>query len=133
MKNYPMAKEWLKASYYDLEVIKEILDNKHLTHMSAFHAQQALEKTLKAVLELHNQEIPKIHNVKKLLKLTKEYIRFSVDIETIVKIDTLYIESRYPGDMGLLPYGQPTVQDAEKFYQVACDLFNEVSGIVDEG
>jgi hypothetical protein len=39
--------EFFKASSYDLEVIKEILDNKNLTHMSAFHAQQALEKSLR--------------------------------------------------------------------------------------
>jgi len=66
VKNHQMAKEWLKASSYDLEVIKEILDNENLTHMSAFHAQQSLEKALKAVLEFHNQEIPKIHNIKNI-------------------------------------------------------------------
>jgi HEPN domain-containing protein len=130
MKNYQMAKEWLKASSYDLEVIKEILENENLTHMSAFHAQQALEKVLKAVLEFHTQKIPKIHNIKKLLNLTKEYLDLNVDIDIIIKIDTLYIESRYPGDMGLLPYGQPTVQDAKEFYQIANDFFDEGEKII---
>ena len=131
MKNHQMAKEWLKASNYDLEVIVEILDNENLTHMSAFHAQQSLEKTLKAVLEFHNQEIPKIHNIKKLLKLTKEYIGLDVDIDVIIKIDTLYIESRYPGDMGLLPYGQPTIEDAKEFYSLALRIFEDVSNTLD--
>jgi HEPN domain-containing protein len=131
MKNYSMAKEWLKASNYDLEVIREILKNRHLTHMSAFHAQQSLEKSLKAILEFHNQKVPKIHNIKKLLNLTKEYISFDTDIDTIIQIDTLYIESRYPGDMGLLPYGQPTLNDAKEFYKFANDIFDKVCNILD--
>jgi len=131
MKNYLMAKEWLKASDYDLEVIREILENKYLTHMSAFHAQQSLEKSLKSILEFHNQKVPKIHNIKKLLKLAKKYISFDTDIDTIIKIDTLYIESRYPGDMGLLPYGQPTIKDAKEFYRFANDVFDKVCNILD--
>ena len=131
MKNYSMAKEWLKASNYDLEVIREILENRHLTHMSAFHAQQSLEKSLKAILEFHNQKVPKIHNIKKLLNLTKEYISFDTNIDTIIQIDTLYIESRYPGDMGLLPYGQPTIDDAKEFYKFANDIFDKVCNILD--
>jgi len=131
MKNYQMAKEWLKASNYDLEVIKEILENRNLTHMCAFHAQQSIEKSLKSILEFHNQKIPKIHNIKKLLKSTKEYIKFDADIDTIIKIDTLYIDSRYPGDMGLLPYGQPTVDDAKEFYEFANDVFDRVCEILE--
>jgi HEPN domain-containing protein len=126
MKNSQMAKEWLKASNYDLEVIEEILDNENLTQMSAFHAQQAIEKALKAVLEFHNQKIPKIHNIKKLINLTKEYIYLNIDVNIIITIDTLYIESRYPGDTGLLPYGQPTVADAKEFYKIAQTVFNDI-------
>jgi HEPN domain-containing protein len=50
----------------------------------------------------------------------------------IIKIDTLYIESRYPGDMGLLPYGQPTVDDAQEFFQIANDFFDEVDKLIVE-
>ena len=131
MKNHSMAKEWLKASNYDLEVIREILENRYLTHMSAFHAQQSLEKSLKSILEFHNQKVPKIHNIKKLLKLTKKYISFDTDIDTVIKIDTLYIESRYPGDMGLLPYGQPTLNDAKEFYEFANYIFDKICNILD--
>ncbi len=130
MKNHSMAKEWLKASNYDLEVIREILENKHLTHISAFHAQQSLEKSLKSILEFYNQKVPKIHNIKKLLKLTKKHISFDTDVDIIIKIDTIYIESRYPGDMGLLPYGKPTIDDAKKFYEFANGVFNEVCEIL---
>ena len=62
MHNYNMAKEWIKASLIDLKVINEIIDNKNLTSMTAFHSQQSIEKSLKAILEYHNQDIPKITN-----------------------------------------------------------------------
>ena len=46
--------------------------------------------------------------------------------DLIQLLDTLYIESRYPGDMGLLPYGKPTLKDAKEFYDFAQKLFDDV-------
>ena len=34
-----------------------------LSHIVAFHAQQSIEKVFKAILEEHNMEMPKIHNL----------------------------------------------------------------------
>ena len=126
MKNISMAREWLKASVIDLKVIKEIITNKDLSSMTAFHSQQSIEKSLKSVLEYYGEEVPKIHQIKKLINLTSKYILFDIDMEIILKIDTLYIDSRYPGDMGLLPYGKPTLNDAEEFYDFALMIFDKV-------
>lgn len=130
MLNIDMSKEWVKAAKVDLGVIHEIIDNDCLTTMTAFHAQQSIEKCLKALLELYNQEVPKVHSIQKLLKRTSEYITIDVSGEIIIKIDTLYIESRYPGDMGLLPYGEPTSKDATEFYELAKKIYNLVIKIV---
>ncbi len=46
-----MSKEWLKASPLDLENIKYIIEVDHLTSVVAFHAQQSIEKSFKAVIE----------------------------------------------------------------------------------
>ena len=46
-------------------------------------------------------------------------------------LDELYIESRYPGDMGLLPNGKPRVEDAKEFYVFASSLFEEVFEILE--
>jgi len=130
MLNTRMSQEWIKAALIDLDVIKAIVADDNLTTITAFHSQQSIEKCLKALLELNNQEVPKVHNIKKLLNLTKEYIHLEVDVNLIIKIDTLYIESRYPGDMGLLPYGKPTSRDAQEFYSVAQYIFEKVSDMV---
>ena len=55
--------EWLKASRDDLLTIEEIIDNPHLTHIVAFHAQQCVEKSMKAIIEENEIDIPKIHKL----------------------------------------------------------------------
>ena len=50
----------------------------------------------------------------------------NTDDDLIQLLDTLYIESRYPADMGLLPYGKPTLKDAKEFYDFAQKLFDDI-------
>lgn len=119
-----LAKEWLKASLSDLMNIEAILDNDFLTHIIAFHAQQAVEKSLKAIMENRNKKIPKVHSLRKLIVLIESEIEY--DLELIKLLDSLYIESRYPTDLGLLPYGKPTLGDAKEFYNFAHKIFDDV-------
>jgi HEPN domain-containing protein len=127
--NIKMAKEWLKASRDDIKVIRNIIDLSDLTHIVAFHSQQSIEKSLKALLEYQNKPVPKIHKITKLITNFDDSILY--DKELIKLLDSLYIESRYPGDMGLLPYGKPTIEDAKKFYEFANDIFEKVCQILE--
>ena len=43
------AKEWLKSAYSDLRNIHYIINDAFLSHMVAFHSQQAIEKSLKVI------------------------------------------------------------------------------------
>jgi predicted nucleic acid-binding protein len=52
--------EWLKAARDDLILLTDILNNENITHLIAFHSQQAVEKSIKAYLEYQNLEVPKI-------------------------------------------------------------------------
>ncbi len=126
------TKEWLKASNDDLLIISDIIHRENLTHMVAFHSQQAIEKILKALLEEYEIETPKIHKLVKLNKILLENNKFEqLDNETLKILDSLYIDSRYPGDMGLLPYGKPSSEDAKEFYDFALEIFNKVCDILD--
>jgi len=127
--NIKMAKEWLKASQDDIKVISNIIDLGDLTHIVAFHSQQSVEKSLKALLEYQNKPVPKIHKITKLITSIDGFIVY--DKELINLLDSLYIESRYPGDMGLLPYGKPTLEDAKEFYEFANDIFEKVCQILE--
>ncbi len=126
-----VANEWLKAAKLDLETARYIVKVEHLTPVVAFHAQQAIEKSFKAIIEDKQDKIPKKHD---LLTL-KNMIRDRIDIENedlLDSLNSLYIDSRYPGDMGLLPHGQPTLEDAQEFYEFALDVFQEAVMIVEE-
>ncbi len=119
------TKEWLNASKDDLLTIEEIIDNPHLTHIVAFHAQQSVEKSMKAILEENEIDIPKIH---KLLNLYNKvsFALEDLDEDIMSILDGLYIESRYPGDMGLLPHGKPSIDDAKVFYDFALSTYDKV-------
>jgi len=86
--------EWLRASNDDLLTISKLLNDAHLTHIVAFHAQQSIEKSFKALLEEAELEIPKIYKLKKLYK--QYFIKdFTCDENLLATLDELYIESRY--------------------------------------
>ena len=123
-RNKKNAIEWLKAANDDLILLDDIIDNQHITNLIAFHSQQAVEKTLKAYLEAKGDKVPKIHKIQTLIDRVE--LDFSQDDELIQLLDTLYIESRYPTDLGLLPYGKPTLDDAKEFYNFALMVFEEV-------
>ena len=124
-----IAKEWLKASVDDLKVISRIIDMEDLSHMIAFHAQQSIEKSFKALIECKNLKAPKQHDLLKLKEMVSQYIDISDD-DLLDTLNELYIESRYPGDMGLLPYGKPTLEDAREFYMFTQDVFAKVCAIL---
>lgn len=117
-----ISEEWLKAAKDDLRVADKIIADETLTHMVAFHSQQCIEKSLKAVMEEYGIDLVKIHNLERLLAIVKNYVKIDVDIVLIEKMDKLYIDSRYPADFGLLPDGKPTIEDAEEFYDAASSV-----------
>jgi len=43
----------------------------------------------------------------------------------------LYIDSRYPGDLGLLPNGKPTLADVKEYYEFAKDICDKVKRIIE--
>ncbi len=107
----------VKSSINGFEKCRKIIDDEFLTPMVAFHSHQAIEKSLKTILELQQIKIPKIHKLQTLIDLAG--IDLSEKDELLQLLDELYIDSRYPGDMGLLPYGKLTLEDAREFYEFA--------------
>ncbi len=120
-----LAVEWLKASYSDLAVVEEIIDNAFLTHMVAFHWHQSIEKSWKALLEFNNLNVPKKHDLLLLQNVTSQKLT-AEHTNMLESLNELYIESRYPGDLGLLPYGKPTLADAKEFYEFADTIFEQI-------
>ncbi|NEW59949.1 HEPN domain-containing protein [Sulfurovum sp. bin170] len=53
----------------------------------AFHSQQSVEKSFKALLEHNKQEVPKQHSTLKLYGLVSEFIDIFVNEEMYKKIN----------------------------------------------
>jgi HEPN domain-containing protein len=122
MKN--STNHWLQAAKDDLSVIDSIISNVDLTHIVAFHAQQAIEKCLKAVCEEHNIQIPRIHKLDYLYGQTREFLNIKIENQILNDLDALYIDSRYPGNFGLMPYGKPSIEDSIKYRSAAKVLYD---------
>ena len=131
MMKRTLAKEWLSAAKDDLMTIMAILNNEHLTNIVAFHAQQSIEKSLKSILEYNGETIPRKHDLLVLSALTSRYLTLN-DIKLLDTLNDLYTESRYPGDLGLLPNGKPSIDDAKGFYEFARDVYESVNSLLCE-
>lgn len=118
-----ITKDWIHSAESDLLLIQEIIFNQHLTHLAAFHAQQAIEKSFKAIIEEFELGFIKSHSLETLYSKVKEKISTDINIPQLILLDQLYIEARYPGEMGLLPDGKPTIQDVAAFYNLAKHVF----------
>mgnify|MGYP001411056906 CR=1 FL=1 len=128
-----LTQEWLNAAQDDLLTMERILDDAHLTHIVAFHAEQAVEKCLKALLEEDGVEFPKTHDLGRLYKLLQASRDFPIDQQDMLQtLNTLYIDSRYRGEFGLLPNGKPTTEDAREFYRFAQEVYTKVCAVLEQ-
>ena len=123
--------QWLESAELDLGSIGQIIPREDLTPIAAFHSQQCVEKCFKAVLEEYSEKVPKEHSTLKLYGLVRELIPIKADMEILTDLDGLYIESRYPGELGLLPNGKPTLADAQEFYNFAQNVYEQVKRMLE--
>jgi HEPN domain-containing protein len=125
----PITKEWLNAANDDLIAMEVMLGREEITNMVAFHAQQAIEKSFKAVIEEFNLGKFRTHQLENLYaKILPILSGFN---ETILEeLDTVYIEARYPGDLGLMPHGKPSVEEVTIYYLEALKIKEQVEAFL---
>ncbi len=59
-----------------------------------------------------------------------KHVELKIDVGILRTINELYIDSRYPGELGLLPNGNPTKEDAEKFFNIAKKVYDDVNAML---
>jgi HEPN domain-containing protein len=119
------AKSWFVFAGKDLQGAKQLLDANGLENLVLFHCQQAIEKVLKAILSEHNVRFPKIHGTRTLYELVVSNIssNLKIDENILIEIDSIYIDSRYPNELGILPSGFPTQEEAKRIFDETENLF----------
>ncbi len=89
-------KNWLNEAEWDLET-SIILREQKRYNSSAFYAQQACEKLIKAAL-IYKNEAPWGHSNRELLLRLDEIVELDLSnlIHSAIELDHHYIPSRYP-------------------------------------
>jgi HEPN domain-containing protein len=66
------TKAWLVKAAEDLDAIRSLRGNPQLTGVVAFHAQQCVEKCLKAVAEERAGHVPRVHDLRRLWEVVAD-------------------------------------------------------------
>lgn len=103
-----VAGEWVRKADNDLKNAAHTLKLGHAcpTDTVCFHAQQCVEKYLKALLVVSGRDFPKTHNVDGLMLSLPAAVRSSLAFLTADEQDRLTeyaTVTRYPGDYDPIP------------------------------
>jgi HEPN domain-containing protein len=93
-----LVRQWLREAEEDLLVARELMERERLSYNPVgFHAQQAAEKFLKALLTRHDVAFPKTHSIFILLQLALSVLPDLLDRLRAAHVLTPYgVEVRYP-------------------------------------
>ncbi|QEN04595.1 HEPN domain-containing protein [Thiospirochaeta perfilievii] len=125
-----LVNEWLSFASKDLKTVVKLIDDPDLTNVVAFHIHQCIEKCFKAVICLKVEEVPRKHNLIKLYGTVRNYCKLDINMNTLEEISEVYIDTRYPSDMGLMPYGSLSIERAEDFQREAKYIYKQIEKFV---
>jgi HEPN domain-containing protein len=103
------AQRWLTFAEQDLRMAEFALDAE-IFNQTCFHAQQCVEKCLKACLAAGSALLPRTHLIADLLQQLPATAQGAVAglEEDLLTLDQFYIPTRYPDALpGSLPAGLP--------------------------
>jgi HEPN domain-containing protein len=106
-----LAQRWLARADHDIITAKQtllLLDGP--TDTPCFHAQQAIEKALKALLTANQIAFPRTHDLLRLLDLALPLMpELDQDRERFANMDAYAVDIRYP-DLGFDPSREETLE-----------------------
>ncbi|MCJ7569683.1 MAG: HEPN domain-containing protein [Anaerolineales bacterium] len=111
-----VAREWIAKAENDLKAAAYMLemDDECPADTVGFHAQQCVEKYLKAFLVLKNIDFPKTHDIGNILTLFPDDVRMSLSMEEQRTLTNYATVTRYPGD-----YEPVTLSEAKRAVRIA--------------
>ena len=102
------ALSWVNFAEEDYAMASLSLRRKTpLTNGACFHAQQCVEKYLKAILVRQKQPFPRTHDLRLLSNLcTKAGVLVEINADGLDLLSSYALRARYPGDV-------PTLEEAQ--------------------
>jgi len=125
---YDHAMVLLKKATNDLIAAEATLSTGQALDTVCFHAQQAVEKSLKAVLALHDAEYPWRHDLGELLALVKPLMpEIEPFRDRIIRMTPFAVAIRYDEEF------EPTFGEASEALQVAKDVHRLSNDVIEQG
>jgi HEPN domain-containing protein len=115
-----ITEEWISKAEEDyLVAIRELRADPPALNAVCFHAQQCIEKYIKAILQENDIEFEKIHDLDILLQKSRSFISALGDYrDDLIKLSAYAVDVRYPGFEVSVAEAQECVASMEKIRQV---------------
>jgi|SRR5450759_1491195 HEPN domain-containing protein len=119
------ARLLMKKAAHDLAAARATLASEEALDMVCFHAQQAVEKSLKAIFALHEIDYPRRHDLAELLELVKP---LAPDIapftDSIINMTPFAVQIRYDAEF------DPGFDQANQALRTAIDVNQLVEHLI---
>ncbi len=121
---------WFKKAAGDLSACSRLLEGDNpLCDAAVFHAQQAVEKTIKGFLTWHDRSFGKTHNV---VEIGKKAVDIDPELEKLLRrashLTQYAWRFRYPGEPE-----EPTADEALEALNLAKEVLEELSDRLPHG
>jgi len=97
-KHTGTPRQWLHIAEADLALASVPLPPRGLYEQLCFHAQQAVEKSLKAILVGRSIDFPQTHSIQRLIDLLPSDIARPSNLFLSARLTEYAVTARYPGD-----------------------------------
>jgi HEPN domain-containing protein len=123
-----IALEWMAKAENDLKSAAHLLKIKNCpTDTVCFHAQQCVEKCVKALLVAQEREFRRTHDIGELLVLLPARLRPPLDEKEQDRLTEYATVTRYPGD-----YEPISVNEARRAVATARRVRREIRRLLEE-
>jgi len=127
-KTMAVVREWAAKAENDLKSAAHLLKMEDCpTDTVCFHAQQCVEKYLKALLVAKELDFPKTHDLGELIVLVPARIRPRLDDKERDRLTDYATVTRYPGD-----YEPISVAEARQAVKIARRVRREVRKLLEK-
>jgi HEPN domain-containing protein len=133
-KNREEALRWIRTAKDDLDTAEVLRENGKYSH-ACFHAQQAAEKSIKAIWYSEDAD-PWGHSIKKLIDGLQQvnleiYNEFKDLVRSALILDRFYIPTRYPNGLpDLIPTEAYAREDSDDCIRNSALIFNKASSLL---
>ena len=127
-----LARRWLTFADKDRQTCEQIKDSQGLRAIAAFHSQQMIEKSLKAILVCQGQNPPRIHDLVRLAAVvTAATGELVVNADELERINQYYTFSRYPQAFHTDTGEEPSARELESMISTGRKILDQARQLVE--